>query len=222
MDLLQTLGVSQQVVQDVQQAVNKSKPRVVEGKEHTLYVLKQKLDKANNHLAHVQEVLQKKEAEYLSALNRVEEQKALVTQLDKDYWEARRRLESLSDGEDETERQAVSVDEEDNDMSQDEDLLDNQYPEGWETVQPKKKGKKRGGGSTPPPPPPVQNPLNIQSDQQAVEAVNAWDLDCVNAMLKLCESEVTASPGRQQWYLLLNRERHTSAQSTGYHQPAEP
>ena len=152
-DLLQTLGVSQQVVQDVQQAVNKSKPRVVEGKEHMLYVLKQKLDKANNHLAHVQEVLQKKEAEYLSALNRVEEQKALVTQLDKDYWEARRRLESSSDGGDETERQAVSVDEEDNDMSQDEDLLDNQFPEEWETVQPKKKGKKRRGGSTPPPPP---------------------------------------------------------------------
>ena len=60
-DLLQSLGVSQQVVQDVQQAVNKSKPRVVEGKVHTLYLLKQKLDKANNHLAHVQEVLQKKE-----------------------------------------------------------------------------------------------------------------------------------------------------------------
>ena len=137
-DLLQTLGVSQQVVQDVQQAVNKSKPRVVDGKKHALYVLKQKLDKANNHLAHVDEVLQKKEAEYLSALNRVEKQKALVTQLVKDYWEARKRLESLFDGEDETERQAVSLDEKDNDMSQHENLLDNQYPEGWETVQPKK------------------------------------------------------------------------------------
>ena len=106
-DLLQTLGVSPQVVQDVQQAVHKSKPRVVEGKEHMLYVLKQKLDKANNHLAHVQEVLQKKEAEYLSALGRVEEQKAL------------RRAEGWnlqSDGGEEAERQAVSIDGEDNEI----------------------------------------------------------------------------------------------------------
>ena len=166
---------------------------MVEGKEHMLYMLKQKLDKANNHFTHVQDVLQKKEAEYLSALSRVEEQKALVTQLDKDYWEARRRLESSSDGGEETDRQAVSVDEEDNEMSQDEDLLDNQYPEGWETVPPKKKGKKREGGITPPPPPPVQNPLDIQSDQQAMEAVNAWDLNCVNAMLKLCEQRLQQS-----------------------------
>ena len=143
-DLLQSLGVSQQVVQDVQQAVHKSKPRVVEGKEHTLYVLKQKLDKANNHLAHVQEVLQKKESEYLSALSRVEEQIELVTQLDKDYWEARRRLESSSDGEGDTEPRAVSVDENEDAMSQDEELQSNQYPEGWETVQPKKKVKKQG------------------------------------------------------------------------------
>ena len=74
-DLLQSLGVSQQVVQDVQQAVHKNnKPRVVKGKEHTLYVLKQKLDKANDHLAHVQQAMQKKESEYLTAIDRVEEQ----------------------------------------------------------------------------------------------------------------------------------------------------
>ena len=34
-DLLQSLGVSQQVVQEVQQAVQKNEPRVVEEKEHT-------------------------------------------------------------------------------------------------------------------------------------------------------------------------------------------
>ena len=35
--------------------------------------------------------------------------------------------------------------------------------------------------------------LNIQSDQQAAETVNPWDLDCVNAMLKLCEQRLKQS-----------------------------
>ena len=74
--------------------------------------------------------------------------------------------------------------------------------------------KKREGGSTPPPPPPDQNPLNIQSDQQAVDAVNAWDLDCVNATLKLCEQRLQQSR-RQQGYLLLNRERILLLPSSG-------
>ena len=57
------------------------------------------MDKANNHLAHVQEVMQKNESEYLWAIDRVEEQKALVEPSDKAHWEARKRLESSSDGE---------------------------------------------------------------------------------------------------------------------------
>ena len=97
-----------------------------------------------------------------------------MTQLDKDYWEARGRLESSSDDEE-------SVDENEDEMSQNEDIQSNQYPEGWETVQPKKKVKNQERGGTLPPPPLVQNPLLIQSDQQTVDAVNAWDLDCVNA-----------------------------------------
>ena len=117
-DLLQSPGVSQQVVQKVQQAMQKSKLRVVEEKEHTLYVFKQKIGQANTHFAHVQEETQKKEREYLAAIDRFEEQKSLVEQLEKANWEAPERLESSSDGEEEVAPDASMQEEEDQDTEQ--------------------------------------------------------------------------------------------------------
>ena len=95
--------------------------------------------------------------------------------------------------EEETAQPTTPVDNEgDASMSHEEEEQDNVYPEGWETVRPKKKVEKQKGLDAPPPPPP-RNPLDIRSDQEAAEAVSAWDLNSVNSILKLCEQRLQNS-----------------------------
>ena len=87
--LLTGLGCSAAVLGEVQEAVKaKTKPRVVPPAERTVFVLKDKWDRAEAHRKGLQETAEVKQREYEAAAQRATDQ-AAVADLEKAYWKAR-------------------------------------------------------------------------------------------------------------------------------------
>ena len=84
--LLTGLGCSAAVLEEVQEAVKaKAKPRVVPAAEHTVFVLKDKWDRAEAHRKFLQEHAERKQREYEAASQRATDQAVVADYLKKAY-----------------------------------------------------------------------------------------------------------------------------------------
>ena len=95
--LLTGLGCSAAVLGEVQKAVKaKAKPRVVPAAEHTVFVLKDKWDRAEGHQKGLQETAEREQREYEAAAQRATDQAVVVNDLKKGYWKARDELDKTA------------------------------------------------------------------------------------------------------------------------------
>ena len=131
--LLTGLGCSAAVLKSVEEAVNaKSKPRVVPAAEHTVFVLKEKWDRAEAHRIFLQEHAERKQQEYEAASQRATDQAVLADDLKRQYWKARKELDktaascaSASVGE----RESVNSDDGLANVGLDDEEMEQVYPE---------------------------------------------------------------------------------------------
>ena len=184
--LLTGLGCSAAVLGEVEEAVKaKAKPRVVPAAEHTVFVLKDKWDRAQAHRKFLQEHAERKQQEYEAASQRATDQAVVADDLKKAYWKARKELDktaascaSASVGE----RDSVNSDDGLANVGLDDEQMGQVYPECMLEhleVPPAKRVKARSSannsssdqrvGETAPVPPPVTQIQNLhlcQDEQQ--------------------------------------------------------
>ena len=175
----------------MQEAVKaKAKPRVVPAAEHTVFVLKDKWDRAEAHRKFLQEHAERKQQEYEAASQRATDQAVVADDLKKAYWKARKELDktaascaSASVGE----RESVNSDDGLANVGLDDEEMEQIYPECMlEHLEapPAKRVKARSSannstsdklvGETAPVPPPVTQIQNLhlcQDEQQIMRAV---------------------------------------------------
>ena len=94
LNLLQNLGVSQQVMGEIRTKTSQAsqKARVVPARTRRVAEMEEKWLKAASHLENLREQSTKKEQEYLASLGRFEEQKKVVEKLEAEYREAKTLL----------------------------------------------------------------------------------------------------------------------------------
>ena len=204
--LLTGLGCSAAVLGEVQEAVKaKAKPRVVPAAEHTVFVLKDKWDRAEAHRKFLQEHAERKQQEYEAASQRATDQAVVADDLKKAYWKARKELDktaascaSASVGE----RESVNSDDGLANAGLDDEEMEQVYPECMLEhleVPPAKRAKGRTSannsssdqpvGETAPVPPPVTQIQNLhlcQDEQQIMRAVQSWSPEALDTVVRLC------------------------------------
>ena len=83
-ELLTRLGSS---MSEVQAAIaDQITPRVVPAAEKTVYVLNGKMDRAETHLLHLQEISVQTRRQYADAVHRATEQSEVAAELGKEHW----------------------------------------------------------------------------------------------------------------------------------------
>ena len=198
--LLTGLGCSAAVLGEVQEAVKaKAKPRVVPAAEHTVFVLKDKWDRAEAHRKFLQEHAERKQPQ------RATDQAVVADDLKKAYWKARKELDktaascaSASVGE----RESVNSDDGLANVGLDDEEMVQVYPECMLEpleVPPAKRAKGRTSannsssdqpvGETAPVPPPVTQIQNLhlcQDEQQIMRAVQSWSPEALDTVVRLC------------------------------------
>ena len=204
--LLTGLGCSACVLGAVEEAVKaKSKPRVVPAAEHTVFVLKEKWDRAEAHRKFLQEHAERKQQEYEAASQRATDQAVLADDLKRQYWKARKELDktaascaSASVGE----RESVNSDDGLANVGLDDEEMGQVYPECMLDTQeapPAKRAKGKASannpssdqpvGETVPVPPPVTQIQNLhlcQDEQQIMRAVQSWTPEALDTVVRLC------------------------------------
>ena len=204
--LLTGLGCSAAVLGEVQEAVKaKAKPRVVPAAEHTVFVLKDKWDRAEAHRQFLQETAERKQREYEAASQRATGRAVVADDLKKAYWKARKELDktaascaSAPVGE----RESVNSDDGLANAGLRDEEMERVYPkcmlEHLE-VPPAKRVKARSStnksspdqlvGDTAPVRPPVTQIQNLhlcQDEQQIMRAVQSWSPEAVDRVVRLC------------------------------------
>ena len=95
--LLTGLGCSAAVLGEVQEADKaKAKPRVVPAAEQTVFVLKDKWDRAEAHRQFLQDTAERKQREYEAASQRATDQAVVADDLKKASWKARKELDKTA------------------------------------------------------------------------------------------------------------------------------
>ena len=206
--LLTGLGCSAAVLKGVEEAVNavsaKSKPRVVPAAEHTVFVLKDKWDRAEAHRKFLQEHAERKQQEYEAASQRATDQAVLADDLKRQYWKARKELDktaascaSASVGE----RESVNSDDGLANVGLDDEEMEQVYPDcmlDTPEAPPAKRAKGRANdqssnqpvGETAPVPPTVTQIQNLhlcQDEQQIMRAVQSWSPEALDTVVRLCQ-----------------------------------
>ena len=190
----------------MQEAVKaKAKPRVVPAAEHTVFVLKDKWDRAEAHRKFLQEHAERKQQEYEAASQRATDQAVVADDLKKAYWKARKELDktaascaSASVGE----RESVNSDDGLANVGLDDEEMEQVYPECMLEhleVPPAKRVKARSSannsssdqlvGESAPVPPPVTQIQNLhlcQDEQQIMRAVQSWTPEAIDTVVRLC------------------------------------
>ena len=176
----------------------KAKPRVVPAAEHTVFVLKDKWDRAEAHRQFLQDTTERKQREYEAASQRATDQAVVADDLKKAYWKARKELDktaasgaSASVGE----RESVSSDDGLANAGLDDEDMEQVYPECMLEAPPAKQAKARSStnksspdqpvGETAPVPPPVTQIQN-QDEQQIMRAVQSWSPEAIDTVVRLC------------------------------------
>ena len=205
--LLTGLGCSAAVLGEVEEAVKaKAKPRVVPVAEHTVFVLKDKWDRAEAHRKFLQEHAERKQQEYEAASQRATDQAVIADDFKKQYWKARKELDktaascaSASVGE----RESVNSDDGLANVGLDDEEMGQVYPEcmleDLLEVPPAKRAKARSSannsssdlpvGETAPVPPPVSQIQNLhlcQDEQEIMRAVQSWTPEALDTVVRLC------------------------------------
>ena len=187
---------------EVQEAVvAKTKPRVVPAAEHTVFVLKDKWDRAEAHRKFLQENAERKQREYEAAAQRATDQAVVADDLKKAYWKARKDQDktaascaSASVGE----RESVNSDDGLANAGLDDEEMEQVFPESMlDSLEapPAKRVKAKSSSSnhhvavTAPLPPPVTQIQNLhlcQDEQQIMQVVQSWSPDAIDMVVRLC------------------------------------
>ena len=94
LNLLQSLGVSQQVMGEIRTKTSQAsqKARVVPARTRRVAELEEKWLKSASHLENLREQTKRKEQDYLASMDRFEEHEKLVLRLEAEYREAKNLL----------------------------------------------------------------------------------------------------------------------------------
>ena len=91
LNLLQSLGISQQVMGEIRSKTSQAsqKARVVPARTRRVVELEEKWLKSASHLENLREQMTRKEQDYLASVSRIEEHEKLVQKLEAEYREAK-------------------------------------------------------------------------------------------------------------------------------------
>ena len=204
--MISLLGCSAAVLGEVQEAVKaKTKPRVVPAAEHTVFVLKDKWDRAEAHRKGLQETAERRQREYEAAAQRATDQAVGADDLKKAYWEARKELDktaascaSASFGECESVSSGdglanAGLDGEEIEQVFPECVLDpSEAPPAKRvkaTCSSSKSIKDQNVPAEAPPPPLISQVQYLpvcQDEEQIMRAVQTWSSDAIDMAVRLC------------------------------------
>ena len=214
MSLLLRLGCSETVIKEVQTAVeshNKPKSKVVPAAEKQVFILKGNMDRAERHLEHLRSVSEQKQREYDDAVQRAEEQASVYDDVKREYWRVRKSLQKKPESETTSEEgekcegpTIVSCDEEEPEQditemaipsgSVDDTHMNEAYPEEMlQDIRSRKRSvfqTKKKGAIKVKVVPKYKELDDLQTEEQAREAVAGWSDESVQLMRSLCEARI--------------------------------